>query len=113
VRDSYTYRKRPNVARGASGFENGYALQFFQTGVGNCYSFASAYGLLLRQVGFDIQVISGAVGRNGAPHGWVEVTVDGVTRFDDPELDMAERRKGNRRNFFNVTYGSAPFIYRK
>ncbi|MDR3238824.1 MAG: S-layer homology domain-containing protein [Clostridiales bacterium] len=113
VRGNYSYLKRAHVAKGTQGWESGYALTFFQTGRGNCFSFAGGYGLLLRKIGYNVNIIVGNVGRAGSPHGWVEILENGSVRIDDPELDMSYLKKGQRLGFLNFTYSTAPFAYRK
>ena len=38
-------------------------------------------------------IYSGTVGRNRAPHSWVEINMDGKNYIFDTELEMAYRRK--------------------
>jgi hypothetical protein len=114
IRDNYNYLKRPLVDKYAQGWELDYALKFFESGVGNCYSFAAGYGLLIKRVGYNVNFIVGTVGTNNSPHGWVEVVTDGEIRNDDVELDMSYRRKGNYGyTLFDFPYSKSPFIYRK
>jgi hypothetical protein len=114
VRDNYSYMKRPLVAKDERGWELNYALNFFKSGVGNCYSFSAGYGLLLKRIGYNVNFIVGTVGTNRSPHGWVEVIEDGDVRNDDVELDMSYRKRGNYGYaLFDFPYSKAPFIYRK
>ena len=43
-----------------------------------------------------------------APHGWVEIALDGTVYVCDPNMANAIPS----RNWFMVTYGSAPVTYR-
>jgi hypothetical protein len=113
MRDSYAYRKRPLVSKDDPDWVNRVGLKFFQDGVGNCYSFAAAYGLLLRKIGYDVDFIVGEVtyyrNRAKSAHGWVEITTDEGVHIDDPEFEMSHRNS----NFYNFTYETAPAFYRK
>ena len=114
IRDNYSYLKKPLVTPGTIGWQRDYALAFFNEGEGNCFSFAAGYGLLLRKIGCDVNFIVGTTGTNNAPHGWVEIIVNGETYIDDPELEMSYRKKGNFKiNLYNFTYKTKPWPYRK
>lgn len=84
VRDNFQYRKRDLLASGATGWENRYAKEFLETGKGNCYSFAAAYCLLVRQLGQECRAVVGHLGKQD--HGWVEAELEGVNYVFDPEL---------------------------
>ena len=84
--NNYRYLSRPLVRKGAVDWEPGYALWFLQNGRGNCFSFAAAYCLLCRELGLPAYTVVGASGRPDAPHGWVEIVIDGVVYMFDPEL---------------------------
>ena len=114
IRDSYAYLQRPPVAKNETGWENRYALRFFREGLGNCYSYAAAYGLLLRKIGYDVEFIVGEVSYSSTnlkflAHGWVEIQTSEGIRIDDPESEMYHRDK----NFCNFSYKTQPAIYRK
>ena len=85
----------------------------FETGRGNCYCYAAAFYYLARQLGYDVTIISGRVGSDGDPHGWVELEMDGVWRIFDPELEMAWEAKGRDFDFFCMTRAQAPWPYTK
>ena len=113
VRDYYTYLARDHVAKGSTGWEPAYALAFFQRGKGNCYSFSSAFYLLVRQLGLEAQTVMGDIGPvNHRPHCWVRIKLDGSWRLFDPELEMSYRRRGiTSYNLYNFTYATSPFQY--
>ena len=90
TRDSFDYLNRGLIAYGADGWENEKALEMFQTGRGNCYSFAAAFCALARGLGYDARCISGQVLALRQPHGWVEFEVDGEKYYFDPELAYAD-----------------------
>ena len=62
------------------------------TGYGNCYCYAATFYELARALGYDAHLISGTVGHNAAPHGWVEIYVDGKRHVCDTELEMTYYR---------------------
>ena len=88
-----------------------YAKEMYANGCGNCYRYASLLCWTARRLGYDAKVIAGEVPWHGvwSPHGWVEITVDGVPYVCDSDMHkfIADR------NFFMVTYEEAPIEYRK
>lgn len=90
-RNEFSYANRGLLDYGATGWETEKAKEMFQTGAGNCYSFAAAFCVLARGLGYDAHCISGLVLELSRPHGWVEITVDGENFFYDPELAYASR----------------------
>ena len=79
-------------------------------GSGNCYRFASLFNWLARGLGYDARVVSGWVpsaSGGAAPHGWVEIVLDGKTYGCDP--DLAHELPG--RNWYMFTYAGAPTTY--
>lgn len=87
-----------------------YAKEMIAKKSGNCYRFAALFCWLARGLGYDANVVSGWVpsySGGQAPHGWVEVTVDGQTLVCDP--DMYEAIPD--RNWYLVTYDTAPVTY--
>ncbi len=113
VRDDYRYLKRPFVQKGQVGWEAEYAEPMIEMHKGNCYSFAALYYYLAKQVGYDAHAVIGTVGHNHAPHGWVEISMDGTTYLFDTEMDMAYRLRGTYYDLYKKTYSNAPFIYVK
>lgn len=114
TRDSFTYLRRNYYQIGDTGWEMENALVMFQTGYGNCYCFASVFYYLSRQLGYDSTAISGVVGSNRSPHGWVEIDFNGVTNIFDPELEMAYRKKGVFiYDFYMMPYSRIPWAYVK
>ena len=113
IRDSYSYLQRPLVAKDEKGWEIRYALRFFREGLGNCYSYAAAYGMLLRKIGWDVEFIVGEITYTTSlpfeAHGWVEIQTGEGIRIDDPEFEMFLKD----RNFYNFTYETQPAFYRK
>ncbi len=113
IRDNYRYLKRPFVSKGEVGWEAEYAIPMLETNKGNCYSFAALYYYLAKQIGYDAQTAIGTIGHNYAPHGWIEIGMDGTTYLFDAEMEMAYRLKGQYYDIFKKTYHNAPFIYIK
>jgi len=88
-----------------------YAISMYETGEGNCYSYASLMCWLARRMGWDARVISGhTLSSSGGqvPHAWVEVQEDGVARVIDPERHHG---MGDDYDFFMVTYEEASIYY--
>ena len=76
---------------------------------GNCYRFAALFSWLARGLGYDTNVISGWVpsaGGGAAPHGWVEVYIDGETYICDPDL---QHEIGG--DWYMRTYSNPPTSY--
>lgn len=76
---------------GETGWESEEAYKILSTGKGNCYSFAAAYSVLTRALGFDSRSYSGTVDGQRHPHGWTEITIDGVPYIFDTELTFEYR----------------------
>ena len=114
TRDSFTYLRRNYYALGDNSYTEQEALTMFSTGRGNCYCFAGVFYYLSRQLGYDSVAVSGVVGHDRSPHGWVEIVMDGVTYIYDTELEMAYREKGvYYYDFYHMSYSRAPWPYVK
>ena len=88
TRDSFSYRARNHYEVGETGWEEEEALTMFSTGRGNCYSDAAVFCCLARALGYDAEVVSGLVGSECDPHGWVKIEEDGRILLFDPEIEM-------------------------
>lgn len=108
VRDSFSYLGREHQARGATGWEESYALSMLQTRKGNCYSWASTFLYMVRRTGYDAYAISGGVGTNNRDHAWVMINMDDSTYMFDTELAWSYN---NSINFYKMTRSSVPFPY--
>lgn len=89
-----------------------FAKEMYERRGGNCYRYASLYCWLLRAAGYDANAISGYISsriQGWAPHGWVEVYINGTTYVCDPNIG----RSYPNRNFYMITYATAPFTYKK
>lgn len=112
TRDGFAYLRRNYYETGDTGWEAENALLMFQTRLGNCYSYAAVFYFLARQLGYQATAVSGKVGTNRSPHGWVEIDFDGVTNIFDPELEMSYRAKGvYYYDFYMMPYSRAPWPY--
>ncbi len=112
TRDSFTYLRRNYYETGDTGWEMGNALVMFQTRCGNCYSYAAVFYYLARQLGYQATAVSGKVGTNRSPHGWVEIDFDGVPNIFDPELEMSYRLKDvYYYDFYMMPYSRTPWPY--
>ncbi len=108
IRDNFTYIKRDLVSSWQTGWEPDFA-----DGRGNCFSFAAGFQQLARAAGIEAVTVVGQLGKNRHPHGWVEITLDGVTAVYDPEIEMVYRGRGRSYDMFRFQYSSAPFRYWK
>ena len=88
-----------------------YAKDFYRSGSGNCYRFASLTCWIARRLGYDASVVCGEVLNSDGwwPHAWVEVKQGGKVYIVDTELKW---EKPNL-EFYMVTYDNAPVYYRK
>ena len=113
VRDDFTYLSRPLVSRGATGWEPEYALEFLELGRGNCFSFSALFCLLSRQLGLPAYTVVGGLGSYSAPHGWVEMELDGVIYMFDPQLEWRYLHDYGRSGYdlFMVLPSQARFTY--
>ncbi len=91
-RESFTYLRKSPFDFGATGWEAEAAVEMFSTLYGNCYNYAAAFWSLARGLGYDAYAYSGTISE--APHGWVEITIDGTNYLFDPELEMANLVRG-------------------
>lgn len=96
VRDSFQYLRRNYYYTGETGWEVDEAVTMFSTGRGNCYNYAAAFWALARGLGYDAEAVSGTMGWDYEPHGWVIIYDDEGNRLTyDTETEMAYRRDGD------------------
>lgn len=87
-----------------------FAKEMLANGGGNCYRYASLFSWLARGLGYKTMVVSGwvpSISSGEAPHGWVEIEIDGRTYVSDPDL---EHEIGGK-NWYLFTYDDAPTNY--
>ena len=93
------------------------ATDMLKTHKGNCYSWASAFTYLARQVGFDAQAIAGTgVSPKGSEsvHAWTEITIDGTAYTFDPQIESVYKKRYNENyDLFMKKYGEAVWGYKK
>ncbi len=95
ARDSFEYLRRSYYSVGETGWEVEEAYTMFSTGRGNCYNYAAAFWALARGLGYDAVAVSGTMGWDYEPHGWVTiVNAEGERLTYDCETEMAYRRDG-------------------
>lgn len=90
VRNELRYIGRGELAFGETGWESEWGKQALQSLRGNCYSYAAAFAVLARGLGYEAYGISGQVLEYASPHGWVEIAIDGTQLFFDPQLAARE-----------------------
>lgn len=108
----YTIRTTSYKKLTLKGTDEYYAYNAFKFGNGNCYSFASKFAFLAREIGYKgAKVIRGycpAYGGGWTPHGWVEIKFGKTPYTFDPDLEHETNRDG-----FKKTYGKSVLEYRK
>ena len=112
-RDHFMYRRNHYYEVGETGWQVEEALTMFSKKKGNCYNFASSFAMLARQLGYDAEAISGLVGNELQPHGWVEIVRDGKRLFYDTILESSYLERGYDFDFFGSEYEKAPWPYHK
>lgn len=86
----YTYRRSyDHPAFGETGWEIERAKAMFETGKGNCYSYAAIFWALARGLGYEARAISGTCLSDEQPHSWCIIELDGEDYFFDPEWQYA------------------------
>jgi len=66
-----------------------YAMDIYAFGTGNCYRYAAAFAYLAKAIGDDVKVCTGMIASSKGgltPHGWVEITIDGIDYICDPDM---------------------------
>lgn len=79
------------------------ALKFIETGGGQCYDYAAAFGLLARSLGYDCHIVKAQVNQYYAPHGWVVIPENGVNYIYDPELESTRPWRHADFGLFRIT----------
>lgn len=87
-----------------------FAKEMYYNGGGNCYRYAALFCWLAKSLGYDANVISGwVVGYTNpvAPHGWVEIHMNGTTYTCDPDM----QHEMSSVNWYMCTYATSPTVY--
>lgn len=91
----YTYRRTyDHPSFGGHGWEIQRANAMFETGKGNCYSYAAIFWALSRGLGYPTRAISGTCLSDEQPHSWCIIEIDGADYFFDPEWQYAYTERG-------------------
>lgn len=108
TRDHYKYLRRNYYQTSDIGWCMKEAYTMYATGMGNCYCYASAFWAAARQLGYDALCVSGTIGSEHSPHGWVTISIDGVHYVFDVEIEMAYHRDGMEYvDNFKMEHGAA------
>ncbi len=124
LRAVYDYAKKTfgylgigSVDTSKAGWEVEQATNMLKNKKGNCYSWASAFTYLARQVGYDAKAIAGkGVSPKGSEsvHAWTEITIDGVAYTFDPQIESVyAARYDEHYDLFMKQYGEAEWGYKK
>lgn len=124
LRAVYDYAKKAfgylgigSVDTSKEGWEIEQATNMLKNKKGNCYSWASAFTYLARQVGYDAKAIAGkGVSPKGSEsvHAWTEITIDGTAYTFDPQIESVyASRYGEKYDLFMKKYGEAVWGYKK
>lgn len=110
-RDQFLYLRGDILEFGQTGWELEHAKSMLSSGKGNCYDYAAAFWALSRGLGYEAQCLSGYILDYWQPHGWVEITIDGVLYAFDPEEEMASRVKRLvfTEDMFMMTYDGSEY----
>ncbi|MDR2035408.1 MAG: arylamine N-acetyltransferase [Coriobacteriales bacterium] len=86
-----------------------YAKQMIQNNGGNCYRYAALFSMLAWYLGYETNVVSGWVPTyyGPAPHGWVELYIDGNTYV----CDSCFQHNILGYNWYMISYAGAPISY--
>ena len=98
-RDQFEYLRKSLHARGDTSWVLPAGKEMLEKGRGNCYSYAGAFCLLARNLGYEAYGVSGTIYLEKVPHGWVRLyDDDGTAYYCDPEMAYLEKR-GTRQNW--------------
>ena len=108
VRDDFAYLRRNYYQVSDIRWAMKEALTMYSTGKGNCYCYASAFWAAARGLGYDATTVSGTIGSERSPHGWVIIPIEGVHYVFDVEIEMAYHRDGQTHiDVFKKEHGQA------
>ncbi len=112
VRDGFHYLRRNYYDTGETGWALKEATTMYSTGQGNCYCYAAAFWAAARGLGYDARAVSGTIGSEKSPHGWVEIPMDGGLYVFDVEIEMAYIRDGKTAiDMFKMEHLSAKYSW--
>ena len=117
AKGSFCYLGIGEVDTSKAGWEIEQAINMLKTGRGNCYSWASLFTYLARQVGYDAKTVVGTgVSPKGSEsvHAWTEITIDGTAYTFDPQIESVyAARYDEYYDLFMKPYGEAEWGYKK
>ena len=117
AKGSFGYLGIGEVDTSKAGWEIEQAINMLKTGRGNCYSWASLFTYLARQVGYDARAVVGTgVSPKGSEsvHAWTEITIDGTAYTFDPQIESVyAARYDEYYDLFMKPYGEAEWGYKK
>ena len=117
INGHFSYSHRKHVARGAKGWQAGYAKSFLKARTGNCFGWAGAFYYLAKKCGYSPRIYSGSCHyRNGntGRHGWNEITIKGKNYIFDPEMEWSYiHRVGSYYNGWKRVPGTTAMRYIK
>nr|WP_283811201.1 RICIN domain-containing protein [Enterococcus larvae] len=96
------------AANAGAAFANEHASRGFNQRKGNCYTYASTFYYLAKELGYDAHVVVGKVVQNSGTlgdHGWVEIDINGTTYVFDAELGRPAY--GGKYPYYYITYNTA------
>ena len=110
---SYKYIRTYDTPSGSwSSWSITYAKEMYEDQGGNCYRYAALFCWLARGLGYNAKTVTGYVSSYSsgwAPHGWVEIVINGTTYVYDPDL----AKDYPSYNWYKITYATAPITYKK
>ena len=107
---NYHYAAKPGYfAPSGKGWEENFGYNMLTTHSGRCYSFAAAFCLYAREVGYTANAIAGSITGN-IPHAWCEVKQGNVWYTYDPDLAYENNSIGT---YYKRTYASMGGFYHK
>lgn len=106
----YRYAVKPGFfVPSGKGWEEDFGYNMIKTHSGRCYSFAAAFCLYAREVGYKANAVVGAISGN-IPHGWCEVKQGSTWYTYDPDLSY---ENNNISTYYKRTYASMGGFYHK
>ena len=112
VRDNFKYLRRNYYDLGENNWALEEAATMYATSLGNCYNYAAAFWAAARGLGYEAMTVSGNIGKERSPHGWVEIPIDGERYVFDVEIEMAYIRDGkNASDMFKMPHLSARYAW--
>lgn len=107
---NYHYAVKPGYfVPSGKGWEESFGYNMIKTHSGRCYSFAAAFCLYAREVGYTANAIAGSISGK-IPHAWCEVKQGGVWYTYDPDLAYENNSIGT---YYKRTYASMGGFYHK